>query len=370
MLLYVSAAISVVKGVYFALQYSQDFQWSPSVLFVQGVDPYKWYLTGNADSKIILSQEPNYLPLLYELLAPFALMPWIVAKAVWAFCNLTMAVTTAFILSRDSGFRGAVQAALIAVFLSASPLAHTLGNGQQSLMCLFALTLAWRGQARSAGGIGMAVGAVKYSIALPVGLWLLFQRRFSAMGVASLICLLALAVFVWVTGAGLSEALLEPLRVGASATHIGLADAMSFIRSLNLDPSRSSRMAYLVGLLTTSFGMALLWRARNRLDQGDLFALLCVLSLFAFFHNLYDYVLLLPLFCRAFRWGTWRRAIALGYIGFFWFVVQFVEPWLKSSAAIALMALGSATVFVLIVLLVGERAASAALPVIPSAARA
>jgi hypothetical protein len=361
-LLCLFAAMAVAKGVYYALQYSQDFQWSPAVLFAKGDDPFAWYLAGNADGRIIMSQEPNYLHLLYEMLVPFALMSWLAAKAAWALCNLAMAVACAYILSRDAGLRSAAQAAVIAVFLTASPFVHTLGNGQQSLLCLFALTLAWRGQARGTGGIGLAVGAVKYSIALPIGLWLLLQRRFSALGVASLVSLLALALFVCVTRAHLREALIEPLHVGASATHVGLADAMSFVRSLDLDPSLANTTAYLAGLGAAGFGMATLWRARQRLDEADLFALLCVISLFAFFHNLYDYVLLLPLFCRAFCWSIWPRAIAFGYVGYFWFIVSFIEPWLKSSAAIGLMALGSATVFALIVWLVSERVASASSP--------
>ena len=347
------AAVAVGKGFYYALQYSQDFQWSPTVLFVRGEDPFGWYLAGNADDRIIMSQEPNYLHLLYEMLAPFALMSWTAAKAAWALCNIAMGVTCAYLLSRDAGLRTAPQVAAIAVFLIASPFAHTLGNGQQSLLSLFALTLAWRWQARGAGGIGLAIAATKYSIAIPVGLWLLLQRRVYSIGVASLVSLYAVCIFVWITGTGLGEALFEPLRVSAVATHVGLADAMSFVRSLDIDPLLANRAAYFAGLGAAGFGVATLWRVRERLAEADIFALLCVVSLFAFFHNLYDYVLLLPLFCRALCWPFWLRTIALGYVGFFWFLVSFIEPWMKSSAAIGLMALGSMTAFALLVQIIG-----------------
>jgi len=353
------AAVAVGKGLYYALQYSQDFQWSPTVLFIKGEDPFAWYLAGNSDGQIIMSQEPNYLHLLYVVLVPFAQMSWPAAKASWALCNLAMGTTCAYLLSRDAGLRSAPQVAVIALFLSATPLGHTLGNGQHSLLSLFALTLAWRGQARGAGGIGLAIGATKYSMAIPVGLWLLLQRRAYAVGVASLVGLLAVALFVWVTGTDPGEAMIEPLRVGASATHVGLADAMSFVRSLEIDPSLANTAAYLAGLGAAGFGMATLWRARKRLSEADLFAFLCVVSLFAFFHNLYDYVLLLPLFCRAFYWPIWPRTIALGYVGYFWFIVSFIEPWMKSSAAIGLMVLSSVTAFGLLIRLVGGSEASA-----------
>jgi hypothetical protein len=77
------------------------------------------------------------------------------------------------------------------------------------------------------------------------------------------------------------------------------------------------------------------------------FAALCHLSLFSFFHNLYDYVLLLPLFCRALTFPPRLRALVLAYVGFFWFAVQFIDaaPLMKTTGAIAAMSLLSAAVF-------------------------
>ena len=40
----------------------------------------------------------------------------------------------------------------LATFLAATPFAHALGNGQQSLFVLLALTLAWRSRARRPAG--------------------------------------------------------------------------------------------------------------------------------------------------------------------------------------------------------------------------
>ena len=59
------AVYCLVQGFLDALVGSQDFQWSPTVLLTQGKNPYAWYLSGNADGRIILSQQPNYLHLLY-----------------------------------------------------------------------------------------------------------------------------------------------------------------------------------------------------------------------------------------------------------------------------------------------------------------
>ena len=42
------------------------------MLLSEGHDPYAWYLAGNPGERIMMSQEPNYLHLLYVLLLPFA----------------------------------------------------------------------------------------------------------------------------------------------------------------------------------------------------------------------------------------------------------------------------------------------------------
>jgi hypothetical protein len=338
------AAKGLVEGVYYALQYSQDFQWSPTVLLSEGRDAYDWYLAGNADERIILSQEPNYLHLLYVLLLPFAALPWPVAKAAWALCNAGMGVGCGVLLAREAGLRGIVAAAAVATFLAASPVAHAIGNGQQSLLALLALTLAWRARDRASGGVAAAVGASKYSFAPPVLLWLLLERRASAIAAAAVTGLAGLGAYAWLCGRTPLAVLAEPLQVSARATHVGLADVMSLARALQFETAA----VYLAGLAVCGLGVALLWRRRRELDDFAIFALLCQLSLFTLFHHLYDYVLLAPLFCRALTFPAGLRALTLFYVGFFWFGVHFIDamPAIKTPAAIAAMALASAAMFV------------------------
>src|SRR5579863_3552787 len=126
--LFAAATFGVCKGVYFAMEYSQDFQWSPTVLLSEGHDPYAWYLNGNAGERIILSQEPNYLQLLYVLLLPFAYLTWPAAKLTWALCNVAAGALSAHLIARDCGLRGVKYLAALGAFLAAAPFAHGLGN--------------------------------------------------------------------------------------------------------------------------------------------------------------------------------------------------------------------------------------------------
>ena len=339
----VLAAKGIGEGFYYATLYSQDFQWSPTVLLSEGRDPYAWYLAGNADGRIILSQEPNYLHLLYVLLLPFAKLSWPAAKAAWALCNIAMGVVSALWLAREAGLRGAMFIGAVLTIFAASPFAHALGNGQQSLLCLFALTLAWRARHRALGGAAFAVAATKYSFAPPLALWLLLERRSAALVGAAGGGAAGLAIFAALCGGDPLAIAFEPFKVSAVATRVGLADVMSLSRALGLGPIAVTG----AGLLTVGLGVALLFRARRRLDDLTLFALLCQLSLFSLFHHLYDYVLLAPLFVRALTYPPLLRAITLGYVGYFWFVVHLIDalPAIKAPMAIGAMTLASAAMF-------------------------
>ena len=343
------ALANLAQGVYFALQYSQDFQWSPAVLLSEGADPYRHYLAGNADGRIILSQEPNYLPLLYLLLLPTSYLSWDAVKLVWALCNVGMAVAAAILLAGEAGLQGRVKAAAAATFLASSPVSHSIGNGQQSLLALLALTLAWTWRGRAGGGLALAVAAVKYSFAPPFGAWLLAEKRGAALGVAAVVTGLAMLAFMALSGASAADALTEPFRVSAEATHVGVADVMSLARALHLDQRIAPGISYALGFLVMAIGLGLVARMRRRLDDLALFSLIAVVSLVSFFHNLYDYVLLAPLFFRALSFAPRPRVYTLVYIFCFWFGVRIVETVasLKYPLAIAAMTLLSALAFAL-----------------------
>ena len=346
------AAKGLVEGGFYAVLYSQDFQWSPAVLLSEGQDPYGWYLRGNADHRIILSQEPNYLHGLYLLLLPFAGLSWPLAKAAWGLCNAAAGVFCGLLIAREAGLTGLRRNAAVATFIAASPFAHVLGNGQASLVVLLAMVVAWRARDRALGGVAAALAASKYSFAPPVFIWWLIEGRGRALGVAAVTGLASLLAFSALCGVSPLSSAFEPLLVSARATHAGLADVMSFARALDIDGELGSAPVYLAGLSVCALGVGLIRSRRAYLDGFAIFALLCQLSLFAFFHQLYDYVLLMPLFCLALTSQGAMKYVVLAYVGFFWFIVHFIDAsaWTKTPAAIGLMAFGSYCVFGLVAL--------------------
>ena len=313
----VASVWSVAIGFRDAMLYSQDFQWSPSVLLLEGKDPYAWYLSGNDGGRIILSQEPNYLHALYLLMMPLAAAPWALAKACWAACNTAMGIACAHVIARKNGLEGNAYRASVLTFLCSIPFSNTVGNGQQGMLALAAMTFAWGAAAPVSKGMAFALGSTKYSFAPPFALWMLMEGDLAALAVAGLASIAAAAVFASIAHAGFPDTLMMPLRVSAKATGIALADVVSLARSLRLDTALFPGASYLAGAAAATTAV-LAARARN-VDRELAFALVCQISLFALFHQLYDYVFLMPLFCRAFTFPSRLRALVFAYVAWFWF---------------------------------------------------
>jgi hypothetical protein len=349
-LLAVLAALSIFQGFCDALMGSQEFQWSPTVLLTEGKNPYSWYLTGNADGRIILSQQPNYLQLLYLVLVPFGLLGWIHAKCAWAVANLVCGAFSAHIAARRNALRPIFYWTVVLAFFLSTAFRNTVGNGQFGLVALLTFLIAWTSRATPAGGIVLALGSVKYSFAPPLWLWLLLERQRSAVVAGLGLLAAAWAVFSLVVRANPLQTLFQPIQVGAAATGEGIGDIMSLCRHFHCDEAIFVGFSYLSGGLTMAVAMAILWLRRRELDDEIIFSALCVVALGSFFHLAYDLVFLLPAFAVSFRTrGPVRHAIWI-IVGYFWFALRFIDhmPMTKTALAIAIHFAGLACLFALL----------------------
>ena len=99
-LFFLISLLSIYAGFKNALIYSNDLMWSPTKLFWQNINPYIYYLEGNLDNKIILSQNPNYHHLTYIILYPLSLISFESAKIFWAIINLLLSFIIILILKK------------------------------------------------------------------------------------------------------------------------------------------------------------------------------------------------------------------------------------------------------------------------------
>ena len=349
-LLAAAAALSILQGLLDALVGSQDFQWSPTVLLIEGKNPYAWYLSGNADGRIILSQQPNYLQLLYLLLVPFGLMGWIYAKGAWAIVNVVCGGFCAHIAARRNGLSPFFYLVVILAFFLSTAFRNTVGNGQFGLVALLSFLIAWTSRAAPSGGIVLALGSVKYSFAPPLWLWMLLERQRSAVVTGVGLLAAAWAVFSLAVRANPLQTLFQPIQVGATATGEGIGDIMSLCRHFHLDDNIVLGFSYFSAAIVMLVAMSILWRRRGRLDDETIFSALCIVALASFFHLAYDLVLLLPAFAVSFRTkGAVRQAIWI-IVGYYWFALRFIDhmPMTKSALAIAIHFAGLLCLFALL----------------------
>jgi glycosyl transferase family 87 len=283
LLLGVAAFISVVQGFRNAVQYSQDFQWSPTTIFVAGENPYEHYLSGNHDNRIILSQEPVYAHALYVLLSPIAKLRWRQAKIVWAAFNISAAVFIAMLVGRRFGLSGYSLWWVLFVFLAGTPFRNGVGNGQQSTFTLLAFcALLYPKTIVNSFWVGF--GYIKYSFAPPLAIYLTLKRGITHTLISLLPVVLGYLIFIVHVGGNPITVLLQPLKVSAiaSVTDAGTADLASVLSS----GRTGTPFIFAYFVLPLVFGIGLVLCICGFVREEHLgFALLCVIETICFRHH-------------------------------------------------------------------------------------
>jgi hypothetical protein len=327
---------------------SKDFQWSPTRLFLEGTDPYQASLDGSPD--IILTQSPNYLHLLYEVLTPFGLLPFATAKAAWLVLTVALAVGLGIFYARTAGLGRAGTVLLVAALLASTPMRLGLSVGQHAVFLLACATIAFAASGRSWAGAPLAVAVTKYSFA-PLGLVMLAAGRIRTAVVAGAVLLAAAAVFAAVTSTGFVAILLAPFRVAQNAVGSGAADLMTV---LGLTPWLDGNEP-LVSALAVLGAVALTALAVRQIRTGDWvfgLAVAAVISLLCFKHLAHDLVFLLPGVVVALRMRGVRALLAWAALGWHGFVVgvlsQLGTPY-DTPAVVATSFVVMAALFVLLV---------------------
>ena len=326
------AIASIGQGFRYAVVYSTDFQWSPTLLLTVGVNPYEVALSGNVDGKILMSQFPPYLHLLYIVFLPLAYLPYTVAKLAWAIVNFGFAWGSIVVLKRLFGLSVVQALGLAALFFVSTPYRNAIGNGQTSLLCLFALLIAWIYQNRSqaGAGVGLSLLLTKYSFAPPVLLWFFLRGRVKML-IAALICLTAgWLLFSWICQENPLMILGQPLQVASMYSEAeGGGDIMTLIQSFGWERPIAGvlRLSSFVGILTACLWIAVLRLEAPRLSEAEALAGLCLVSLLAIRHLAYDFVFVAPAAALAFTLTRFWQFAAFALLGYLWFGVKLLNSF-------------------------------------------
>jgi hypothetical protein len=330
-LLLVGATVSTSVGVINAMHQSQDFQWSGERVLLQHADPWAEYLAGDPGHRFIMTQIPNYLPILYVLIVPLGLLPLGYAKLAWALANVLFAVVSAEAAGRAFELGRWKTMGLICLMLMATPTRISIGNGQQSLLVLmlWCLTLLTARLSRRAA-ILSGVAYFKYSFAPPMALFLLFRRGPKAFALSLLPSLAAVGlVWLWITGGRqpmeLARLVIEPLAVarGGFRPDAGDPNLMNVLEQmLRGRPEQLVNGAEIVAALAVCLCIGYFaFRRHREADVRWQMAVMAVMSYGLFKHHSYDAVaLLLPLAYAAARWREPAAKVVLGLIGYLFFL--------------------------------------------------
>lgn len=290
------------------------------MLAVHGINPYEAALAGSPD--IVLDQFPNYLPLLYVVMAPLGLLPFAAAKIVWMVVNLGLAVAAAVLSARWLRMSSAETVGLVAVMLAATPTRIAIGNGQQALLVLVAATLALRVTRTRWGGVLLAGVLIKYSFG-PLALVEIVRGRWRTVAVAVAVLAGGMVALAAVTQTSPVLMAIQPLLVSRTVVGPGVADLMTITDAL------VGKSGSLLGYAVASVGCVLMLVLTYRVvRRGDgLMALACgsLVSLLCFKHLNYDFVFLLPVLAVAWRSRGWPRVVIFCVVGYFWFVARIAD---------------------------------------------
>ena len=333
--LILAAIVSVCQGYSNAqkIDGSDDFQWSPAVLFLEGINPYVHQLDGNADGRIILSQRPNYAHGLYILLTPLALLEYAKATTVWAALGIIASLITLLLIGRE--FKLTPMGLLICglIFLCSTPFRNSIGNGQQSVLSLFAFSLLFL-QHKNFGSLLSGISYFKYSFAPPIAFYIAISRGWKALFLSLLPCLIGYLLFVWHIGGDPWAVLIQPLKVGMGprAGWEGVGDVMTIFKMI-LPKSNSLPRGLLTYLLPILLSFWVITKAvRNQTSVAFSFCVVSLSSLMFFSHRWYDHIFLLPVLAYAIAHFKLTGAkVITAIVMWNWFAMKILRDFLEAN---------------------------------------
>ncbi len=292
-----AACASALIGVEFALRYSQDLQWDEARLFLDGINPYRFFFEPELEppdyvigENLGLTQPPSAV----LLFAPITLASFETAKIVWIGVNL--AATIAFVLLAVRLFHPrrlsrTEMAALTLLLVASMPWRITVGNGQYGLVAMVFFLLAlrsFRARRVATASLFASLALVKYTLVLPFFALFLDRKRDLALvlGGALLVHAGLTAVAGLLVGERPDLLVRHSLAIAASIAESGAWDV--FAVQGRLAPALGPAAPALLSLLMVALTVAMCWRGVSLREL----AALSIVAIVIVYHRSYDAVVL------------------------------------------------------------------------------
>lgn len=301
-----------------------DFQWSPAVLFWEGINPYEYFIDGNKNNRILPVQWPNYAHLTYIVLYPFTLFhSYQLVNIIWGLTNFCLAILSVIILCRHCNLFFRDTIIILFIFLCSTPFRLTIYGGQFSLVVLICFT-SFIIKKEYLSNLLLGFSYMKYSFAPPLFFFILFKRGFKAALLSTLVCVLGWIAFSLFLDINPFKTLLQPLKVNlVNIPWPGAADIMSIVRMIFSNTNSTISQIFFYGVPLFLSVLFSWYTARTSGSKSFQLSIISIACLVTFRHAPYDFVLLLPAFIYAYKYRNMFEAkIACIVILFNWFGIR------------------------------------------------
>jgi hypothetical protein len=284
----------------------------------QGEDPYQAFLQAadiqlpvpyiNGDTATthpivetdVDQKRPGNSPPILVLLLPLSFLTWGTAKVIWMLLNIALVLATPWLAIRlfASNLSLLFGTMMALVYYGLPGTRASIVTGQTSVITIFLILLTlWllRNNRKLLGGLALGVSLSKFSVSIPLFLFLIYKRGWRTLAVSLLVQGAAFAGFAILRKG-------SPFEV--------LSDFVSIASAYAADPGihltgffePSTAISILVGIVFCFVVFVPLWflisRQRAQTSHSELFdyivfGVLCIWTLLVAYHKAYDIGLVL-----------------------------------------------------------------------------
>lgn len=315
--------LSLSQGIKNAIVNSQDFQWSPSLLLRNGINPFDYVLTNDSHEKIIKTQIPNYFHGLYVIFLPFTLLNWETAKFYFVIFNILITIHTIYNFTQHLKLNNLYLILITAIYFSSTPFRVSLGNGQQSILILYCFSLMLSNSYIK--NLISGIGYFKYSFAPQFFFNLLFSRKYLKAFLSLLLLPITFYIFIYlINDYNLFKIIKQPLIISSIHVGPGVGDLMTLISDLNIFNESKTMLIYLIILFISIIFSRLFYISKS--TEFCNFTIASIIALLFFKHLIYDYIFLLPVFILSLiHYKHYFFKLNLTLVLYFWFIIRFIN---------------------------------------------
>lgn len=292
-----------------------DLQWSPSVLFFQGIDVYDAFYSGSLKQLINLSGFPNYSTGSIYLHLPLAKINFEQAKIFWLILFNFLMMLNYLILKNYSKIKEIKIFFIFLILIISKPYIWLLSSGQFSIISISSFIIYFFYIKRTRL-IALYLISIKYSFAPFVFFYSLFKNKEKNYTILIvLISIFFVFHYSYYFDSNFFNNLLAPIYIGKLTSASGVADLQTIIGN----HPKNDFVRYFILLILSLLTFIFFYKITKRDLTFDI-SICCLLTLMFFKHLYYDYVLLIPLiiFCLD-KKKIVLRAVVIFIVLYFWF---------------------------------------------------